>query len=139
MPLPPNQEKQSKEWRMSIKDLSCLIRNSSYHCCDLLKRQTTICKTFILLIYMFLIHVHVYYLLSANHHSGAKAKAMKVNVLYVQSNLPIWSTILNGHLFLYCHRKCHMNWTSFKRSPVLEDHFFLCTKGDLIIQVWQYM
>ena len=27
-------------------------------------------------------------------------------------------------LFLSCHIKFHMNWTSFRRSPVLKDHFF---------------
>jgi hypothetical protein len=26
--------------------------------------------------------------------------------------------------FLSCHRQFHMNWTSFKRSPVLKEHFF---------------
>jgi hypothetical protein len=28
-------------------------------------------------------------------------------------------------LFLTCHRNFHMNWTSFKRLPVLRGHFFL--------------
>ena len=30
--------------------------------------------------------------------------------------------------FLSCHRKFHMNWTSFKRSPVLKGHFFFVLK-----------
>ena len=29
------------------------------------------------------------------------------------------SSVLKGHFFLYCHRKFHMNWISFKRSSVL--------------------
>ena len=32
---------------------------------------------------------------------------------------------LKGYFFLSCHRIVHINWTSFKRSPVLEDHFSL--------------
>jgi hypothetical protein len=28
------------------------------------------------------------------------------------------SPVLKGHFFLSCHRKFHMNWTSFKRSPI---------------------
>ena len=49
----------------------------------------------------------------------------------LQSNLPMRSPLLSSHLyenvtfFLSCHRKDHMNWTSFKRSPVLKDHFAL--------------
>jgi hypothetical protein len=36
------------------------------------------------------------------------------------------SPVLKGLLFfsVSCHRKFHMNWTSFKRSHVLQDHFF---------------
>ena len=34
---------------------------------------------------------------------------------------------------MFCHRKLHINCTSFKRSPVLKDQF-LCPKGDLLIQ-----
>jgi hypothetical protein len=29
----------------------------------------------------------------------------------------MWSPVLKGHPFLSYHRKFHMNWTSFKRSP----------------------
>ena len=31
-----------------------------------------------------------------------------------------------------------MNWTSFKRSPVLKCHFFFVPKNDLLLQVWLY-
>ena len=34
------------------------------------------------------------------------------------------SPVLKGHLFLSYHEKIHMNWTSFKRSPILKDQFF---------------
>ena len=34
--------------------------------------------------------------------------------------------------FLSCHRKFHMNWTSFKRSPVLKEHFFPYPNGKLL-------
>ena len=52
----------------------------------------------------------------------------------MQSNLPMWSTLLSSHLyfitfFLSCHRKFHMNLTSFQRSPVLKDHFYF-VEGD---------
>ena len=30
--------------------------------------------------------------------------------------------------FLSCHRNFHMNWTSFKRSSILENHSFLITE-----------
>ena len=49
--------------------------------------------------------------------------------IHVQSNLALavtsikQSPVLKGHLFLSCHRTFHMNWTSFKRPPVLYDHF----------------
>jgi hypothetical protein len=32
-----------------------------------------------------------------------------------------------------------MNWTCFKKSPVLWGHFFVFIKGDLLIQVWLYI
>jgi hypothetical protein len=41
---------------------------------------------------------------------------------YVQSNLPMQSPVLKplkATFFLSYHRILHMNWTSFKRSPVL--------------------
>jgi hypothetical protein len=50
--------------------------------------------------------------------------------------------ILSTHLyykvtfFLSYHRKFYINWTSFKRTPILKDLFLLCPKGDLLIQVW---
>jgi hypothetical protein len=53
----------------------------------------------------------------------------------IQPNLPMWSPLLNSHLnekvtfSLSCHRKFYMNWTSFKRLPVLKGHFFLVPKG----------
>ena len=46
-------------------------------------------------------------------------------ILHIQSNLPMRLPLLSSHLylkvtcFLTCHRKLHMKWTSFKRSPVL--------------------
>jgi hypothetical protein len=49
--------------------------------------------------------------------------------IVVQSSLPMRSPLLSSHLylkvtfFLSCHGKVHMNWTSFKRSPVLKNHF----------------
>jgi hypothetical protein len=30
----------------------------------------------------------------------------------------------NSNLFLSCHTKFHINWTSLKRPPVLKDHLF---------------
>jgi hypothetical protein len=53
-----------------------------------------------------------------------------LNIHYIQSNLHIWSPLLNNHLyqkitfFLSCHKKFHMNCTSFKRSLVKKDHLF---------------
>jgi hypothetical protein len=39
------------------------------------------------------------------------------------------SHVLKSHLFfLSCHRNFHMNWTSFKRSSILEDHSFFITE-----------
>ena len=35
------------------------------------------------------------------------------------------SPVFKDHRFLSCHRKCHMNWVSFKRSPVLKATFSL--------------
>jgi len=43
----------------------------------------------------------------------------------IELNLPIQSPLLSSHLYwkvtclLSCHRKCHINWTFFRRSPVL--------------------
>jgi hypothetical protein len=51
----------------------------------------------------------------------------------------IWQRRLNLILFLSCRRKFHMNWTSFKRSPVLYGPCFVCPKGDFLIQVWLYL
>ena len=57
--------------------------------------------------------------------------------------LKLWYTVKPAHVvtclkrslfFLSCHRRFRMNWTSFKRSPVLKVHFF-CIKGDLLIHV----
>ena len=55
----------------------------------------------------------------------------------IQSNLPIWSPLLSSHLylkvtlFLSCHRKYYMNLTSFKRSHVLQDNFYLSQRWPL--------
>ena len=55
----------------------------------------------------------------------------------IQSTLSKWSPLLSSRLywkvtlFLSCHRKFHMNWSS-----VLKDHYFLVPKGDLFIQDW---
>ena len=39
------------------------------------------------------------------------------------------SHVLKNHLFfLSSHRNFHMNWTSFKRSSILEDHSFFITE-----------
>jgi hypothetical protein len=55
------------------------------------------------------------------------------------SKLPKQSPVLKFTFFLSYHRKFLMNWTFFKRSTVLKDHFFfLCPKDDLLIQVWLY-
>ena len=46
--------------------------------------------------------------------------------LIIQLNLPTsikQSPVLKVTFFLSCHRNFHMNWTSFKRSSVLKDHF----------------
>jgi hypothetical protein len=53
----------------------------------------------------------------------------------IQSNMPTQSPVLKSHFFLSCHRKFHMNLTFLKRSPVLKSNF-LCSKDDLLIQVW---
>jgi hypothetical protein len=37
------------------------------------------------------------------------------------------------------HIKFLINWTSFKRSPVLKDHFFVVPNSDPLIQVWLYV
>jgi len=44
--------------------------------------------------------------------------------------LPLLSSHLyfKGSIFLSCHRKYHMNWNSFKRSPLLNGHFFFVPK-----------
>ena len=41
------------------------------------------------------------------------------------------SPVFKGHFLLFCHRKFHMNRTSFKRLPVLWDHFFFVPKVTL--------
>lgn len=38
------------------------------------------------------------------------------------------SPVLRSHLLLSCLRKFDMTLTSFKRSPVLEDHVFMVPK-----------
>jgi hypothetical protein len=63
--------------------------------------------------------------------------AFNVFINHIQLNLPMWSPLLSSHLylkvnfFLSCHRKFHVNWTSFKRSPVLQGHFFFVPKWPL--------
>ena len=37
------------------------------------------------------------------------------------------SPVLKGHPFPFLSQKIHINSTSFKRSPVLKDHFFFVT------------
>ena len=37
-------------------------------------------------------------------------------------------TYFKRYFFFTCHRKFHMNWTSFKRSPVVKDHIFFVPK-----------
>ena len=57
-----------------------------------------------------------------------------VNSVYIQSNLHMWSPLLSNHLyykvtfFLFGHIKSHMNWTSFKRIPLLWGHLFFVPK-----------
>jgi len=70
-------------------------------------------------------------------------KSQSVSVKKIQSNLSYevtsikQSPVFKGLLFLFCHRKFHMNLisferslylTSFKRSPVLKDHFIFVSK-----------
>ena len=49
----------------------------------------------------------------------------------------MWSSLLRGYLYwkvtdsLSHHRQFHKNWTSFKRSPVLKDHFFFIQRWHL--------
>ena len=47
--------------------------------------------------------------------------------------MPMQPPLLRSSFYCPCHRKFHMNLNSFKRSPVLEDHFFFYSKGDLLI------
>ena len=49
----------------------------------------------------------------------------------IQSNLSMQSPVYKGHLFLFCNRRFHMKCTSFKRSPVLSDHFFFVPRWPL--------
>ena len=56
---------------------------------------------------------------------------LKVNFSWLVIENFIWiEHILRGHLYLKvtlllsCHAKFHMNLTSFKKSPVLQGHFF---------------
>ena len=55
----------------------------------------------------------------------AKIIILRKKEIKIHKNLLMWSPLLSSHLylkvtfFLYCHRKLNMNWTSFKRSPVL--------------------
>ena len=50
-----------------------------------------------------------------------------VNTAQAVTSIKCWKVTL----LLFCHRNFHRNWTCFKRSSVLKDHFFLCPKGDL--------
>jgi hypothetical protein len=52
---------------------------------------------------------------------------------------PALGVALMKQSHIFCSvRKCHVSRYSFKKSPVLKDHFFLCPKVDLLIQVWLY-
>ena len=52
-------------------------------------------------------------------------------ITQVQSNMFMQSSLLSSYLcykvtfFLSCHKMFQMNWTFFKRSPVLKSHFSL--------------
>jgi hypothetical protein len=58
-------------------------------------------------------------------------------VYHVRSNLPMRSTLLGSRLylkvtfFLSNHWTFHRNWTPFKRSPFLKDHFSLSQRWPL--------
>jgi hypothetical protein len=59
--------------------------------------------------------------------------------LHIQSNMRTRSLLLSSPVtfFLSCHRKFHMNWSSFNMSPVLKS--IVCPKCDLLTQVWLYI
>ena len=68
---------------------------------------------------------------------GTTARVRDIDCYSIQSNLPMQSPLLSSHLYyiighlfvvVSCHRIFHMNWTSFKRSPLLKGHFFLVPK-----------
>jgi hypothetical protein len=43
----------------------------------------------------------------------------QVHLIWAESNLPLHPLVFKGNIFLSCYRKFHLNWTSFKRLPVL--------------------
>ena len=57
--------------------------------------------------------------------------------MHIQSILLIWSPLLSScpylkiTFFFSYRKKFHMNWTSFKRSPVLKKHVFFVPKWHL--------
>ena len=57
-----------------------------------------------------------------NHlnHLATHSTSMQYTVKPIHAVTSIkQSPVLKGHLFLFCRRTFKMNWTSFKRSPVL--------------------
>ena len=48
------------------------------------------------------------------------------------------SPVFKGHLFS-CPAIEHYIWTFLKRSHVLKRPLFLCSKGDLSVQIWDYI
>ena len=63
-----------------------------------------------------------------NEKRGDAVSCPQVPVLYPASTEIQKSPVLKGNLFLSCHRRVHMNWTSFKRIPVLR--WYLTLQGD---------
>jgi hypothetical protein len=53
---------------------------------------------------------------------------MKTFLMKRYRNLEALIVTFKVTFFLFCHRKFHMNWTSFQRLPVLYSHFFFVPK-----------
>jgi hypothetical protein len=73
----------------------------------------------------------------SNYHMITATMALNWIELGIALVQVVSSTVFKGLLFLSCHRKFHMNLTSFerslyltsfKRSPVLKDHFIFVSK-----------
>jgi hypothetical protein len=113
-----------KMWYLNISD--CLIEVTTWAGFPDYKSHWTKMKnkTFIICFLLFTFHCCPYIVIRVSRATCNSCWSISYNWMELLRKKTI--NVLNSHLYLNitfsyksCHRKFHVNWTSFKRSPVL--------------------